>query len=233
MDRTQRVPAPGAALAAGRGRPAGGGPVRAGRSRGREAGTVAGDDGDGRVVAGAVRTMRSAAGARLPEALAARLSACGVGGRHGAGHCDGRGDAVRGPARAARDRGLRRPAQPAGLARLAVACAEGLTGDGGRSAAEHDRHARTRPGSRTPRGRRRSSAVGRNRVGRGSGKTAPGRLRSREPENGRGRDAVLSCPLGVDMAIGNPAGRFGVTGPHGHVGAGIGHSRIFVRRCRG
>ncbi len=39
------------------------------------------------------------------------------------------------------------------------------------------------------------------------------------------------------MAIGGPAGRFGVvaatgvTGPHGHVRAGIGHSRIFVREC--
>ena len=40
------------------------------------------------------------------------------------------------------------------------------------------------------------------------------------------------------MAIGAPAGRFGVvavsgvTGPQGMSGAGIGHSRIFVRECR-
>ena len=41
------------------------------------------------------------------------------------------------------------------------------------------------------------------------------------------------------MAIGGLAGWFGVlavtgvTGPRWHVRAGIGHSRIFVRKCRG
>ena len=117
---------------------------RSRRGRGGEVGAMAGDDGDVGVVAGAGRTLRPAGGVRMPEGLVARR---------------GDGDAVGGVSRIPRVSRLRRPAQPAGLARLAMACPARMSAEGGRAAAEHGGHARTRAVHRTALGRLRRSAV--------------------------------------------------------------------------
>ena len=66
MDRALRILAARNDVAAGRDRGAGGGAVRAGLGRGGETRAAAGDDGDGGIVAGAVRACG------LPLALGCR-----------------------------------------------------------------------------------------------------------------------------------------------------------------